>query len=218
MFLSLSKNQLKNKHIIAGSIEHVHETPLGEDIWVFVCLLLCISLHTTCPLPDFSLYPFIGINHNHECNSFFLHRPGPFSEVKCKMAAQSLNQPSNKEIEETNFILILFSNWRLKAHPSWSSFRKWCFNQAQWYFPSYLSTTVNRFPHPEKGLIPRTHPHSSVNIQILHVVSLSYSMGACAFTVSLSLCRPLQFNAIHCPVLDKQQPLLIGTEKALQTK
>lgn len=62
-------------------------------------------------------------------------------------------------------MLILFLNWRLKVHPNWSSFPKWDFDQAQWYFPFYLSAAVNRSPNPGKSLTPQTHPHSFVNIQ-----------------------------------------------------
>lgn len=70
----------------------------------------------------------------------------------------------SEEIGKTNLMLIPFLNWRLKAHPS-SSFPKWDFDQAQWYFPFYLSAAVNRSPNPGKSLIPWTHPHSFVNIQ-----------------------------------------------------
>lgn len=71
----------------------------------------------------------------------------------------------SKDIGKANLMLILFSNWRLKAYPSRSSFPKRDFHQAQWYFPFYLSAAGNRSPNRGKGLSPCTHPHSFVNIQ-----------------------------------------------------
>lgn len=92
-----------------------------------------------------------------------------FIHNECKAEVQNGNTIIktifNEEIGKANLMLILFLNWRLKAHPNWSSFPKWDFDQAQWYFPFYLSAAVNRSPNPGKSLIPWTHPHSFVNIQ-----------------------------------------------------
>lgn len=119
----------------------------------------------------------------------------------------------SEEIGKANLMLTLFLNWRLKAHPSWSSFPKWDFDQAQWYFPFYLSAAVNRSPNLGKSLIPCTHPHSFVNIQdstcgITQLLNGSLFFHCTPVTVWIS---PVQCDASSW--IRQQQTLLFWTAK-----
>lgn len=103
----------------------------------------------------------------------------------------------------------MFLNWILRAHPSWSFFPKWCFDQAQWYFPFYLTTAVNRSSNSGESLILQTHPHSFTNIQnsTCGIIQL-LTWGPCCHRIP-ALCGLLWFDVMHCLSLDKQYILLI---------